>query len=58
VDPQASARYHLAPVLSGGDGGPDRNAPEVWYRFVSAYQRAALRTELGIDPLGSMPLRQ
>ena len=51
IDPAGLARFQLGSVLSGGDGGPGVNEPEAWYRFVHAYQQAALRTRLGIPIL-------
>jgi beta-glucosidase len=38
-------------VLSGGDGGPAELDADSWYEFVTAYERAALETRLGIPIL-------
>ncbi|HEX5148188.1 MAG TPA: glycoside hydrolase family 3 N-terminal domain-containing protein, partial [Candidatus Limnocylindrales bacterium] len=51
VDPNGVAEYLLGALLSGGDGGPADKGAESWYRFVDAYQRAALATRLGIPIL-------
>jgi beta-glucosidase len=51
VDPAGVSTFLLGSVLSGGDGGPVANNPESWYRFVDAYQQAALGTRLGIPIL-------
>ena len=51
VGPAGVSTFLLGSVLSGGDGGPADNDPEHWYRFVDAYQQAALETRLGIPIL-------
>ena len=51
VAPPGVGRYLLGSVLSGGDETPPENTPDAWYRFVDAYQQAALGTRLGIPIL-------
>jgi beta-glucosidase len=40
--------WYLGNILSGGGSTPPQNAPEAWAEMVDRFQRAALRTRLGI----------
>jgi len=48
ADPSLITRYALGSVLSGGGSTPTPNTPQAWADMVDRYQRAALRTRLGI----------
>lgn len=48
IRPDQVAEYCIGSVLSGGGGNPEPNSPQVWREMVNAFQRAALRTRLGI----------
>jgi beta-glucosidase len=48
ADPSLITRYALGSVLSGGGSAPTPNTPQAWADMVDRYQRAALRTRLGI----------
>jgi beta-glucosidase len=51
-DPSQVTAGYIGSVLSGGDGNPDgANTAENWYAMVDDYQKAALRTRLGIPIL-------
>jgi beta-glucosidase len=43
--------YGLGSILSGGGSTPTENTPEAWADMVDRFQRAALRTRLGIPLL-------
>ena len=44
-------QYGLGSILSGGGSTPPQNTPEAWADMVDRFQRAALRTRLGIPLL-------
>jgi beta-glucosidase len=51
LPPGAVKKYFIGSVLSGGGGNPHPNTPESWLEMVSAFQREALDTRLGIPIL-------
>ncbi len=48
ITPEEVTQLHIGSVLSGGNGNPTPNTPQVWVDMVSAFARAALETRLGI----------
>jgi beta-glucosidase len=44
-------RYALGSILSGGGSTPAQNAPAAWADMIDRFQRAALKTRLGIPLL-------
>jgi beta-glucosidase len=51
VSPEQVRGFALGSVLSGGGGYPTPNTPEAWLQMVTAFQKAALGTRLGIPLL-------
>lgn len=51
LQPEAVREFCLGSVLSGGGGYPPENTPAGWAEMVSAFQREALETRLGIPIL-------
>jgi len=48
ISGDAVMRYFIGGVLSGGGGAPARNTIERWAKMVDNFQKAALKTRLGI----------
>jgi beta-glucosidase len=48
ITPSEVADHAIGSVLSGGNGNPDPNSPDVWADMVGAYAEAASDTRLGI----------
>jgi len=48
ISGDAVMRYFIGGVLSGGGGAPARNTIEGWAKMVDNFQKAALKTRLGI----------
>src|SRR5829696_168598 len=50
-DPTPITQYRLGSILSGGGSTPAQNNPAAWADMIDRFQRAALRTRLGIPLL-------
>lgn len=48
IEPDQVAEFYIGSVLSGGGGNPAPNSPSHWRAMVGEFQRAALKTRLGI----------
>lgn len=48
LTPEDVTRLAIGSVLSGGGGAPTENTPEAWLAMVTAFDRAARATRLGI----------
>ncbi len=51
ITPAEVSDHAIGSVLSGGNGNPEPNTPEVWSDMVGSYAEAATRTRLGVPLL-------